>query len=303
MSEKYVFSILGGDRRQAVIAKNLMLNNHTVKIYGVNEAYEEIGGAEIFSSAEKAISGSHFVLLPLPVSRDNINLYSNVTYGCRDVKLDDIIDYAVKANCKSILGGMFPKSMLERAKSKDISIYDYYKRNGLQLKNALPSAEGALMIAMENTDKVIKNMSVMICGYGRIGKCLAEVLHNVGAYVTVMARRDESLCEAAMMGYGTLKIDLNNVDDMIDVIKKCDVIFNTVPSIVFTQKIVENALKNNLYIEIASSPGGIDLAAARSTGTRVVCAPSLPGKYAPVTAGEYICSEIFDIVAEMGWRV
>lgn len=300
MSGKYVFSILGGDRRQAVIARNLMLNGHTVRIYGVNEAYEEIVGAEIFSSAEKAVNGSHFVLLPLPVSRDNIHLYLNVTYEVCNVRLDDIIDHAVQAHCRAILGGMLPQCMLDRAKSKNISIYDYYGREGLQLKNALPSAEGALMIAMENTDKVIKNMPVVISGYGRIGKCLADLLYNVGADVTVIARRDASLCEAAMKGYRTLKIDLDNIKSTVDVIKKCDVIFNTAPSIIFTKKIVEDALKNKLYIEIASPPGGIDLAAARTVGTRVVFAPSLPGKYAPVTAGEYIYSEICDIVAEMG---
>ncbi len=299
MPEKYTFTILGGDRRQTVIAKLLLERGHTVRIYGLGELSSEIIGAEFYTVAEKAISECDVIILPLPVTRDNITLNLNA-YANGGLNLYDILRAAAKNEKTVILGGVIPSQMLDMAASLGIELYDYYKEEGLQIKNALPSAEGALMIAMENTDKVIRDMPVCVCGYGRIGSCLAAILSRMGADVSVMARRDESLCEIAMNGYKAIRLDEKAPHEMRKALKENEVIFNTVPHIVFNGQVLRAANATPVYIEIASSPGGIDLPAAREMGIRTLFAPSLPGKYAPASAGKYIFETIEDILRKGG---
>ncbi len=300
MFRKYTFTILGGDKRQVVIAKKLIACGHTVRIYGLGELSVEIPGAELFCGHEKAIEGSDVIILPLPATKDNVFLYFRCDPSGIQLRLSEIISLAAKGGCRAILGGMLPADVIASAELKGICAVDYYKDEALQRKNALPSAEGALMIAMENTEKVIKGMSTVVCGYGRIGSCLSNILYGMGANVTVMARRDEILCEAALNGYKSVRIKQDEPSEMISCLEKCDVIFNTVPHVIFSRRIIEKLKHKPLYIEIASSPGGIDTLVARELGIQTVFAPSLPGKYAPISAGEYIFETIFDILVQKG---
>ncbi|MBE6583673.1 MAG: hypothetical protein E7649_01645 [Ruminococcaceae bacterium] len=302
MNTNKIFTILGGDKRQAVIARCLIKLGHTVRVYGLGSLSDKLNGVDVYSNWLTAIRGSNIILLPLPTTRDGATL--SLRQGDMDaqekVLLSDILIQASKSNCECVIGGVIPKSLIKMANELNIAIYDYYDREDLQKKNALPSAEGALMLAMENTEKVIKGMSVLICGYGRIGKSLSDILYKLGADITVAARREESLCEAAMMGYKTAKINSADDSSLCKSVKSADVIFNTVPHLIFNSKILECADNKPLYIEIASSPGGIDLSAARNLGIEVVFAPSIPGKYAPISAGEYIFETIHDILRNRG---
>ncbi len=299
MLKKYIFTILGGDRRQAVIAKRLLKEGHTVRIYGLGEHSSEIIGAEFYTVALKAISECDVLILPLPVSRDNISLNLNA-YTSDTISLYDILKCAAQNEKTVVLGGVVPSQMFDMASSLGVELYDYYNEESLQKKNALPSAEGALMIAMENTDKVIRDMPVCVCGYGRIGSSLAYILNRLGASVSVMARREESLCEIAMSGYRPIKINENDPLETIVAFKENEVIFNTVPYIIFNGQVLREADSSPVYIEIASTPGGIDLSTARELGIRTLFAPSLPGKYAPVSAGDYIFETMQDILKKGG---
>ena len=301
MSEKYTFTILGGDSRQSVVAKRLLSLGHTVRIFGLGDISGEISGAEIYMSAEKAIFGCDALLLPLPTSRDgkHLNLVSTEKKDCPI--LSDIVKHASKNIKPLIIGGLIPKEIREYAKTLSVNTIDYYESEKLQEKNALPSAEGALMVAMENTDKVIFGMPVLVSGYGRIGKLLADRLKKLGAHVMVAARRDEVICEIAMSGY--IPVRISDVEGIRKAVGKCEVIFNTVPGVIFSGKMLDADRSKPLYIEIASSPGGIDIQSAREKGYRIIFAPSLPGKYAPSSAGEYIFETISDILINRGIKL
>ena len=303
MSEKYIFTILGGDRRQAVVAARLLDLGHTVRIYGLGELSARLCGAEIFSSVDKAVFGCDALILPLPVSRDNINLYFAMSPTSQTVSLKDILNNASKSGCQVVLGGMIPDEALRQAQTLGLSAYDYYSSPDLQRKNALPSAEGALMIAMEHTDITVKGMKALVCGYGRIGSCLAAILDKLGAEVTVAARGDGALCEASLCGYGAVRIDPSDTQGLADAANLCDVIFNTVPSVIFNEQVLNGIRRKPLYIEVASSPGGIDVAEARQAGMQIIFAPSLPGRYAPRSAGEYIFETLSDILKKIGMEV
>lgn len=285
-------AVIGGDKRQTVIVGEFIKAGCEVRAFALGDAGQAARGAEICMSVDKAVEGADVIVLPLPVTRDNVYL---AAVGVK-VALSDIIKLTAK-NRAILLGGMIPEEMMRQCRALGIEVYDYYKSESLQRKNALPSAEGALMIAMEHTDITVKGMKALVCGYGRIGSLLALMLDKLGADVTVGARRDETLCEVSLMGYSAIRLG-GDGRELSEAVRNSDVIFNTVPSVIFTEKVLSEVKNKPLYIEIASSPGGIDLSAARDAGIDTVIAPSLPGKYSPVSAGGYIFETISDILSE-----
>ena len=55
---------------------------------------------------------------------------------------------------------------------------------------------------------------------------------------------------------------------------------------------LENVRKDALVIDLASKPGGIDFEAAKDLKLNTIHALSLPGKYSPLSAAEYIYETI-----------
>ena len=290
--ENMKIAVLGGDKRQIVVAEELLRLGCDVRLYAVSDQAAFPDGAELFRSIDKAIEGARVIILPLPVTRDNIHLTAqNVK-----IALSDIVRLA-KKNDSLLLGGMIPTETVKMCATLGVEVCDYYKSESLQKKNALPSAEGALMIAMEHTDVTVKGMRALITGYGRIGSLLADMLDKLGAEITVAARRDETLCEISMRGINAVRIESNG-RALSEAANNCQVIFNTVPSVIFNEKILKQIKSKPLYIEIASSPGGIDIHSARDVGIDTVFAPSLPGRYSPVSAGKYVFETICEILTE-----
>ena len=283
--DKYKFTVLCGDKRQAVIAREFVKLGHKVSCWSLSNAPVE---CEICSNVDKAVDSADFIILPLPFSRDNIYLSS----ASDKIELRRIVELA-KKNGSVILAGLVSDEMLHLCESECVEIIDYYKSESLQMKNALPSAEGAIMLAMEHTEITVYGMKALVTGYGRIGKILANILRSLGASVTVAARRDETLCEIVMSGFEAIK---TNFDCLT--FTEYDVIFNTVPSVILNEKVLKNIKNKPVYIEIASSPGGIDTTFARSMGMEIIFAPSLPGKYSPISAGKYIFETISEILSQ-----
>ena len=56
--------------------------------------------------------------------------------------------------------------------------------------------------------------------------------------------------------------------------------------------------KESLIIDLASKPGGVDFESAKKANLNVIWALSLPGKTAPVTAGEILCKTAINILSE-----
>ncbi len=90
--------------------------------------------------------------------------------------------------------------------------------------NALPTAEGALQIAMEELPITIHDARALVIGFGRLGRALAPRLRALGARVWVCARRYEQRAAAESMGLGS-----EGTDRLPDWLCSYDLVFNTVP--------------------------------------------------------------------------
>ena len=162
-------------------------------------------------------------------------------------------------------------------KWKTIPVIDYYQDETLLMENARITAEAALFEVMNLLPCTVYDCRCLVAGFGRIGKALTARLLGLGAAVTVAARKEKDREAAQKMGAQAVSFTKP--------LPPCDVIFNTVPAPVFSSDLLPCG-KNILYVELASSPG-LDRA---PDGIKILKAASLPGKYAPDTAGRAIAA-------------
>ena len=66
------------------------------------------------------------------------------------------------------------------------------------------------------------------------------------------------------------------------------------------RELLEKLPPESLIIDLASQPGGVDKKAAAELGCRLLHALSLPGKYAPETAGELVGRAVLALLQERG---
>ena len=169
-------------------------------------------------------------------------------------------------------------------------VYDYMEREDTSLKNAVPTAEGAIAIALENLPVTLNGLKVLIVGFGRIGMALAEILKGFGADITTAVHNEKGTAKARICGVKSVYTDKMNTD--------FGLVFNTVPELIFDSELLKKFEDSTLFIDLASKPGGIDFSSAYELNKKVIWALGLPGKTAPVTAGQIIAETIDNIITE-----
>ena len=282
----HTVALLGGDARQIGAAITLAGLGYHVCVWGVGGERDYPPSVRFCPQWKEAIDSADALLLPLPVSKDEIHLHTPCAQGGEELRLDVLFDHA---RGKLVLGGRFTDTQLKRAATQGIRCIDYFDCEILQLKNALPTAEGAIEIAMRELPVTVDGVHAAVIGYGRIGALLSQKLLSLGAHVTVYARRQESLtlaelhqCSTVLLGEGNEAAVLSHIG------RDVRVIFNTVPVRLFSETVISSLPARCVFIDLASAPGGIDHGAAERMGVRCIWATALPGKYAPETAGRMI---------------
>lgn len=286
MKKSARLAVLGGDLRQAFLAQLLQADGHTVTISALER---HPFGPEIQSAGapDFGLSDAQAVILPMPVVRDEKRLnapLSNTSYH-----IDAILD-AVPPGMP-VLGGAIGAAIRARAGQNRLRLFDYLEREELAIRNAVPTAEGAIQLAMEELPITIQGARALVIGNGRIGRLLAGKLSCLGAAVSVSARspRDFACIEAAAL----TALDTRALTGCLGAF---DLVVNTVPARVLGAAELAELPADCLVIDLASKPGGVDFAAAQALGRRTVWALSLPGKVAPVTAARAIRDTVYTIL-------
>jgi Glutamyl-tRNA reductase len=292
MNKKINFCVIGGDARGLFMAEALMKDGHNVKIYGYSQKKIRTK-IKPEKDIDTAIHDSDFVILPVPVTRDGKTL--NAPFFDTKVNLDD--EFTRKLETKTIFCGGFGDFLSAEQQWKNLHIIDYASREDFAILNAVPTAEGAIRLAMQEYEGTIDSGNFLVVGFGRIGKILAKNLKNMGGKVTVSARSASDLAWIQALGYEP--IETNNLPEFLDY----DVIFNTVPYKIFDRDNLLKCSEGVKIIDLASSPGGVELDIADFLDIKVISALGLPGKFSPKTAGEIIKKTIYKIMKEEGlWK-
>ena len=280
----------GGDARQISATKILFAEGYSVFVFAsAEDVGEEIG---TYESVESALLNCDTVVLPLPVSLDNKTLNAPFLKN-EQITLGRIIEAISEG--KTVIGGRIPDGMEQALSDKGVRVIDYFKSEAFQIENAYTTSEAALSIAMNNLKRNIRGARFAVTGYGRIARTLTELLLKLSGNVCVLARKESDLAWARLAGASTMRLNSESIDRLTH---GYDIIFNTVPSWLFLEDFLLKINKDTLIVDLASSPGGVDVSAAKKLSSRVLWASSLPGKYAPESAGELIASCIKNIISE-----
>ena len=285
--------ILGGDLRQVAVANEFKKDGYSVSFFGFDIKEVSIP-YYIYSDLKDAVKENDIIITGIPFSRDDINL--NTPFLNKSIKILDILEYA--DSTKIIFAGMASMKIKEAFEKKNILFFDYGTREELLVYNVIPTVEGAISIAVNETPFTLHGSKILICGFGRIGKLLSKGLAGLGAKITVSARRPEDFSWIDCFGYN--KAETKNIYDNIN---EYDIIFNTIPSLVIDEECLKRVKKNSVIIDLASGTGGVDFKYARLLDIKVIRALSLPGKVAPETAGKIIKNTISNMLIEMGVKI
>lgn len=267
---------IGGDRRSVSTALYLKSKGYDVSVIGLksNQPFTE------YTDLANAINNSDAIVLPLPLTRDNITV--NAPLSNDNYYLTDII----KLKPQFIFGGIINGDFKENLKKSGIKYLDYYDSEYLTIKNAVLTAEAALSIAISETDGSIYDSKSVVIGYGRIGKQLAKYLKALGSEVTSTSRNEGTLATIEADGLIPLKTD-NCFENCLN----ADYVFNTVPYPILSSSFFEKCSPNLMFIDLASN-SGIDLTKAKLRNLKCGVYGGLPGKYSSKTAGNYVAEEI-----------
>ena len=281
------YTILGGDKRSLVLGNLLIKDGNDVCIYGFDEL-EQYKCESV--RLNEAIEYADVIIGPLPFSTDNINV--NAPFSNELIQIDKVFD--LMSLKQIIIGGKFSTEHEKKLKNKNLKLADYFKREEMQVLNAIPTAEGAIQIAMEETPITLHNSNVIVLGYGRIGKVLSKMLYGIGANVYVEARNYSDLAWIKNNGY--IPIYLKELKTYLP---RMNVVFNTIPHMILNRELLKSIDSNCIIIDLASKPGGVDLEAAKELEIKAISSLGLPGKVAPVTAAMVIKDTIYNIIEEL----
>jgi dipicolinate synthase subunit A len=172
-----------------------------------------------------------------------------------------------------------------------IELIELFDRDDVAIFNSIPTAEGALMMAIQNTDFTIHGSQCMVLGLGRTGLTLARTLQALGAHIKMGVHKPEQFARAWEMG-----LDPFYTTELSHQVTNIDLLFNTIPTMIVTAQIIANIPNRALIIDLASKPGGTDFRFAEKRGIKAMLAPGLPGIVAPRTAGRIIAKTLSELL-------
>ncbi|PKM41738.1 MAG: dipicolinic acid synthetase subunit A [Firmicutes bacterium HGW-Firmicutes-8] len=282
-----IIAVLGGDDRQLVLIPELVRLGADIKVAGISKLAGD-KDVQCFYQVEEAVRDARFVILPMAGIDEKG--FIGCVYGVQPLLLDNEKMLSLRDDCVIITGVARPL-LKELVAQRRLKLVELNKIDELAVLNSIPSAEGAIQMAMEATDCTIHGSNSIVLGLGRCGLTLARMLAGMGAKVSVAARKPKDLARIREMGMEPLTFE-----QLPGYVGKADIVFNTVPQLVLGRKLLEQANPGVYICDIASAPGGVDFEAAGELGIKADLAPSLPGRVAPRTAGLILAKVIPDII-------
>lgn len=163
------------------------------------------------------------------------------------------------------------------------------------IPNAVPTAEGAIEIAIAETPFTIHGSKSLVLGYGKIGKILSKDLYALGAQTYVEARKYADL--AMIEGHGYEPLPLDNLKYHIH---EFDIIFNTIPSLILDDEILAKVKKRRSYYRPCLQTRGGWFWCRKIIRLKSNLGVVVTGKIAPVSSGAIIKDTIMNIIKELG---
>lgn len=290
MNETRNFWVVGGDLRQAHLAQLLAADGHEVHIYALEQG-SHAAPLAVCERTPEAMELAQCVIFPLPAVCAPGQL--NTPLSDREHPLSSLLPHLRPTQL--LCGGKCDPNTALFLHRNGLYLHDYFAREELVVANAVPTAEGAVQIAMEELPVTLHSASVLVLGFGRVGTLTAHRFGALGARVSVAARSCAQRAWAKAFGFSAVPLQ-----PLSEQLGNFDLVINTIPVTLLGEAELTGLHADTLIIDLASKPGGVDMEAASRLGKRVVWALSLPGKVAPLTAAGCLRDTIYNILQEAG---
>jgi len=280
--------LIGGDARQLEVIRRLAEMDASVTIAGFEGLHTPPEGA-VQAELDDALFESVDALLLPAVGTDDQG-FIHAVFSDRQLQLTSAHLTRLPKHCK-VYTGMAKPYLRDLCAEQGLALVELFDRDDVAIYNSIPTAEGAIMMAIQNTDITIHGSTCIVLGLGRTGFTLARTLQGLGANVLVGVRRSEQFARAAEMGFRPFYMG-----SFLEHVSNIDLLFNTIPTMIVTAQIIANLPSRAVIIDLASKPGGTDFRFAEKRGIKALLAPGLPGIVAPKTAGRIVADCLYQLI-------
>ena len=147
----------------------------------------DFGGGERLRFCREYLSGmtgevKTLILLPIPSTKDNIHVKGTET------ALSEAVSSAGRGD--AVCGYGLPETVKGELAEKGVRLFDGLDCEDFLVENAVLTVDGALGELLSSMPFSLRDLSVGIIGYGRIGKRLLRSLLFLGAKVRVYTRSE-----------------------------------------------------------------------------------------------------------------
>jgi dipicolinate synthase subunit A len=283
-------AIVGGDARQTEVIRILSEMDAGVKLYGFDNLQCNISGVSKHDFEPVAFCDVDAMILPA-VGTDQSGIVESI-YTSNELLLTREHIHQLPKHAV-VYTGLAQPHLKKLCSHEDIKLVELFERDDVAIFNSIPTAEGAIMLAIQHTDFTIHSSNCIVLGMGRTGLTMARVLKALGAHVKIGVNKSEQYARAIEMGFRPFY-----TNDLVSEVDEVDLIFNTIPSMIVTAQVIAHIPNQAVIIDLASKPGGTDFRFAEKRGIRAMLAPGLPGIYAPKTAGQIIARVLSQLILD-----
>lgn len=290
--DKKIFWVVGGDNRIAIATRLLTEEGHEVHAFALKHDIPNV----IFEENLNRINDADYVILPLPM-QDDKGFLTSPSVPDQDFPMADILAQ-VNPDGPVLFGGFVKPEVKTMLDQRNLTIHDYFKRPDLAVATAIPTSEGVVMYAMQETPHTINNSNIMVIGFGNVGRCCAERFNALGANVTVVTFDHLSQYAWANATPGLTAINISELTPAKLASLNLDIIVNAAPTQSLDRAALEALKPSCLILNPANKPC-TDPELAKKVGIRYMRVGHIPGKVAPITAGSDVKKTICTMIAEL----
>jgi dipicolinate synthase subunit A len=283
-------ALIGGDARQLEVIRKFSELDASVQLIGFDNLQYAFNGITKATLNEEDLHTMDAIILP-PVGTDDRGYVESI-FSTNELILTEEHIAALPKHAK-VYTGMAKGYLKTICSGQNIELIELFNRDDVAIFNSIPTAEGALMMAIQNTDFTIHGSQCMVLGLGRTGLTLARTLQGLGAQVKMGVHKPEEFARAWEMG-----LEPFYTTELSHQVSNIDLLFNTIPTMIVTAQIIANIPNRALIIDLASKPGGTDFRFAEKRGIKAMLAPGLPGIVAPRTAGRIIAKALSELLMD-----
>lgn len=286
-----LIAVIGGDARYLELIRQLQTLPHTtIILVGFDKIEQGFTGLKQVDFHDLEVEKLDVIILPITGTNEKGNV--EIIFSDQSIQLTEKWFKRLKKS-SLVFTGISNDYLTTATTDVGVSLIPLLNRDDVAIYNSIPTAEGTIMMAMENTDYTLHSSNVFVVGFGRVGHTVANKFSALGAKVSVSASSIRDLARITEMGLTAIPLK-----ELANHTSTCDLLINTIPAQVIQRDTIQQLPRHGMIIDLASVPGGTDFKYAKQRGIKAILAKSLPGTVAPKTAGKILADVVKQFLKE-----